>query len=123
MMNIGVGEFLVLAILGLLIFGPDRLPKMASEAARMVREVRRMASGARRELSEALGPEFTELGDLSDLKELQNLNPRTFVKRNFLDLVDDDEDAPGGDHSGEGGARERGRKLPPSEQGFDDDTT
>lgn len=125
-MNLGVGELVVLVILGLLIFGPEQLPKVAADAARMVREVRRMASGARQELSEALGPELSELGDLNDfkeLKELGNLNPRTFVKRNLLDLVNDDGSADGASQVTDNAARERAPKPPPSAQGFDDDTT
>jgi len=123
-MNIGVGELVVLVILGLLIFGPEQLPKVAADAARMVRDVKRLATGARQELSEALGPELSELGDLKDfkeLKELGNLNPRTFVKRNLLDLVNDDGVADG--TPPDSVSRERAPKPPPSAQGFDDDTT
>ena len=76
-------EMIAIAVIALLIFGPDKLPKLAADAARLLREVRRMATGARQELQESLGP---ELGDLN----LQELNPATFVKRNLLDPIDDE---------------------------------
>lgn len=84
MFDIGFFEFAALGVFALLIFGPDKLPKVAADAARMLRELRAMASGAKRELTEAMGPE------LSDFKDLGDLNPRTFVKKNFLDVLDDD---------------------------------
>lgn len=76
-------EMIAIAVIALLIFGPDKLPKLAADAARLLREVRRMATGARQELKESLGP---ELGDL----DLAELNPATFVKRNLLDPIDDE---------------------------------
>jgi sec-independent protein translocase protein TatB len=112
--DIGFFEFVALGVLALLIFGPDKLPKVAADAARMLRELRSMASGAKRELTEALGPEITELKDLGDL------NPRTFVKKNFLDVLDDDEDGSNGSGTGEGGPaskRGRGRARGPATEG------
>ena len=84
MFDIGFFEFVILGVFALLIFGPDQLPRVAANAARMLRELRGMASGAKAELTEALGPELTEFKDLGDL------NPRTFVKKNFLNVLDDD---------------------------------
>lgn len=72
----------MIAVIGLIIFGPDRLPKYAAEAAKFVRDLRRMASSARQDLTQALG---TELPDL----DLGDLNPSTFLKGNVLDLLDD----------------------------------
>lgn len=77
MFDIGAGEVLVLLIMGVLIFGPEKLPKVAADAGRLVRELRRMAAGARSQL----GPEFENI-DLSDL------NPRTFVTKHLLDGED-----------------------------------
>ncbi|MCX6422607.1 MAG: twin-arginine translocase TatA/TatE family subunit [Actinobacteria bacterium] len=38
MFDIGIGEIIVLAILGLVVFGPERLPKAAADAGRLVCE-------------------------------------------------------------------------------------
>jgi sec-independent protein translocase protein TatB len=83
MFDVSPLEIITILVVALLIFGPDKLPKLAADLARMLREVRRMASGARQELKESLGP---ELGDLN----LQELNPATFVKRNLLDPIEEE---------------------------------
>ena len=38
--DIGAGEILGLAILGMLLVGPERLPKIAAEAAQWVKKAR-----------------------------------------------------------------------------------
>jgi sec-independent protein translocase protein TatB len=72
--NIGPFEFMVLAVVGLIVLGPDRLPGLARDAARMIRSLRDMATGARQQLRDELGPEFADV-------DLRNLNPRTAVQR------------------------------------------
>jgi sec-independent protein translocase protein TatB len=74
MFNIGPVELVVLAIVGLIVLGPDRLPDLARDAARMLRNLREMATGARQQLKDELGPEFADV-------DLRNLNPRTAVQR------------------------------------------
>jgi sec-independent protein translocase protein TatB len=75
--NVGPMELLVLAIVGLIVLGPDRLPDLARDAARLLRSLREMATGARQQLREELGPEFADI-------DLRNLNPRTAVQRALL---------------------------------------
>jgi len=82
--DIGALEFVVLAIAALFIFGPDRLPDMARQAARGLRQLRSMAANARRELSRELGPEFEDL-------DIRDLNPRTFVRKHVLDVLDEED--------------------------------
>jgi sec-independent protein translocase protein TatB len=67
--NLGWPEIAVLAVLSLLIFGPERLPKVAADAGRLIRELRRMASGATSDLKRELGV---------DIDELRRLDPRRF---------------------------------------------
>lgn len=83
MFDIGFGEIIGLAIVALLVFGPERLPKVAADAGRFLRQLRTMISGARNDLQESLGPEFKDL-------ELSDLNPRTFVRKHLLDPIEDD---------------------------------
>jgi sec-independent protein translocase protein TatB len=78
--NIGPMEFLVLGIVAVIVIGPDRLPGLAREAARMLKTLRELATGARTQLRDELGPEFADLG----LDELRNLNPRTAIQRAIL---------------------------------------
>ena len=56
---------------------------LAQDAARLLREVRKMATGAKADLKESLGP---ELGDLN----ISDLDPRTFVSRNLFDPIEDE---------------------------------
>jgi sec-independent protein translocase protein TatB len=80
--NLGFAEILVLAVLGLVIFGPERLPKALKDAGRMMRELRTLARGAATDLKAELGPEMADL-------DLRSLHPRRFVE-NALFGDDDD---------------------------------
>jgi sec-independent protein translocase protein TatB len=80
--DVGLGEALVLLVLALIIFGPDQLPKVASQAGRALRQLRTMANSARQDLREGLGPEFADF-DVADL------SPRRFVQKHLLDGFDD----------------------------------
>ncbi|PZS19034.1 MAG: twin-arginine translocase subunit TatB [Pseudonocardiales bacterium] len=77
MFNIGPMELIVLAVVGLIVLGPDRLPGLAKDAARMIRTLRDLATGARTQLRDELGPEFADV-------DLRNLNPRTAISRALL---------------------------------------
>jgi sec-independent protein translocase protein TatB len=74
---------LTLLVVALLIFGPDKLPAVAKDAAQMLRTVRNMAKDARSQIKTELGPEFSDF-------DLDSLNPRSFVQKN---LFGDDDDA------------------------------
>ena len=81
--DMGIGELLVIAFVGLLIFGPDRLPKVAMQAAQIIRQLRQQADDAKSTIMEA-----ADL-DESTLQELRNLDPR----RALRDLAAPVEDA------------------------------
>lgn len=70
MFNIGAGEFLVLSVLALLIFGPDQLPKAAAQAGRALRQLRKMADNAKRDIREGLGPEYKDFDVAEDRKSV-----------------------------------------------------
>lgn len=80
MFNIGPMEFLVLALVAVIVLGPDRLPQLARDAAQLLRTLRDLATGARTQLRDELGPEFADL----DISQLRNLNPRTALQRAIL---------------------------------------
>jgi Tat protein translocase TatB subunit len=61
--DVGLGEVLVLAVVGLLVFGPDRLPEMARQAASWLRDLRAMVTKARSEVSDSLGVDPATLSD------------------------------------------------------------
>ena len=114
MFDINVWEIIAIAVLALLIFGPEKLPGLAADAARLLREVRKMATGARQDLKDSLGP---ELGDMN----LSDLDPRSFVKRNLFDPIDDE--VQGLRRAAEGKDGDDPDGTPPARPTFDSDTT
>ena len=85
MFDIGLPEFMVLAIVAIFVFGPDRLPDMARQAGRFVRQLRQMVTAARSQLTDEFGPEFGNY-------DLKDMNPRTLVRKHLLDDLEDDEE-------------------------------
>ncbi|MFC7326669.1 sec-independent translocase [Marinactinospora rubrisoli] len=104
MFNIGGWEIITLALLALLIFGPEQLPKAAQQAGRMLRQLRRMADSAKNDIQEGLGPEFRDF-------DVQDLNPKRFVQKHFWE--EEEEAAPR-----RATAQLNGRRPP-----FDDEAT
>lgn len=83
MFDIGIGELLALAVIGLLVFGPEKLPKAAADAAKWARQIRQMASSARQEIVDSAG---IDLGETMDgLKDLRDLHPRRLATGIFED--------------------------------------
>ncbi len=83
--DFGGGELIGLAILGLILVGPERLPKLASEAAALIRKLQRLAHVATEELRENLGPGFENL-------QPSDLNPKTFIRKQLTDALEEQED-------------------------------
>jgi sec-independent protein translocase protein TatB len=86
--HVGWSELIVLAVVGLIVLGPDRLPKAAADAARMLRQLRTMARSATADLKAELGPEMADL-------DFASLHPRRIVQSALWD-----EDEPYGDPPG-----------------------
>lgn len=72
--DIGALELVMLAILAVLIFGPDKLPKVIQDAARIIRKVRAFSDQAQQDIREELGPEFKDV-------TFEDLNPKTFIRK------------------------------------------
>ena len=110
MMGIGFAEFMVIGVVALLVFGPDRLPDFARQAGRMVRQVRAMAEGAKGQLREQMGPDFDDI----DWRQYdpRQYDPRRIVREALLDPNPYDGDStsatyeppPGSDGGKAGGA-------------------
>jgi sec-independent protein translocase protein TatB len=113
--DLSIGKLLILAVIALIVFGPNELPKMASQAGRALRDLRRIAEGAKNDLREGLGPEFADL-------ELDDLNPKRFVQKHLFNEVN-------GDYANSAGAaaarpRANGSLLAPGERApYDTDAT
>lgn len=83
MFDIGIGELLALAVIGLLVFGPERLPKAAADAAKWARQIRQMATSARKEIVDSAGIDLD--GTMEGLKDLRDLHPRRLASGIFED--------------------------------------
>lgn len=81
--GLGWPETAVLLVIGLFVFGPDRLPGMAQEAGKTLRKLRLYLKDLRDDLTAELGPEVGEL-------DLRSLHPKEFVRKHLFE--DDDED-------------------------------
>ncbi len=99
MLDVGPGEFIALAVIAMIVLGPEKLPRYAAEAARMLARLRGMASTARADVRRELGPEFDDV-------RLSDLNPKSLVRRHLLDPIDIDaldDDGPGNGSRGQNG--------------------
>ncbi len=88
MFGINLGEFTVIAVIALIVIGPERLPKYAEQLGRLVREGRKMALGLREQVREEIGPEFDDV----DWRKLdpRQYDPRRIVKDALRDTFEDD---------------------------------
>lgn len=89
MFGINFWEFLLLLIVALAVFGPDKLPDVARQAGRFMRTARTMIDNARSELGQEFGSDFSDLN-------LRDLDPRTAVKKYVFDVMDEDDTAVNG---------------------------
>lgn len=76
--DLSITKLLVLAVIALVVFGPNELPKVAAQAGKALRDLRRIAEGAKADLREGLGPEFQDF-------DFEDLNPRRFVAKHLLE--------------------------------------
>jgi len=76
-------EFILLLIIGLLVIGPSRLPEYTQKLANIVKEVRRMASGAREQIKEEVGIDIDDV----DWKKYdpRQYDPRRIIKEALLE--------------------------------------
>jgi sec-independent protein translocase protein TatB len=82
--GIGLPELLVIMIVGVVVFGPERLPEFARQAGRFARQLRNLAQSAQTQLREELGPEYADL-------RLADLDPRQAIRKHILEAMEDDD--------------------------------
>jgi sec-independent protein translocase protein TatB len=79
--DLSITKLLVLAVIALVVFGPKELPRIAAQAGRALRDLRRIADNAKADLKEGLGPEFADF-------DIDDLNPKRFVQKHLFDELD-----------------------------------
>lgn len=72
--DIGPLELVTLVVLAVLVFGPDKLPKVIQDVSRTIRKIRDFSDSAKQDIREELGPEFKDF-------EFEDLNPKTFIRK------------------------------------------
>ncbi|MFE9019807.1 sec-independent translocase [Streptomyces sp. NPDC007808] len=72
--DIGALELVTLIVLAVLVFGPDKLPKVIQDVTRTIRKIREFSESAKQDIRQELGPEFKDF-------EFEDLNPKTFIRK------------------------------------------
>jgi sec-independent protein translocase protein TatB len=83
--DVGLPELAVILLVAVLVFGPERLPEFARQAARMLHTLKGFANNAQKELRDELGPEYADL-------QLRDLDPRVAIRQHVLDAMNDIEE-------------------------------
>jgi len=83
MFGIGFQEIILIAILTLIVLGPERLPELARKLGTTVRDLRRIYANLRAEL----GSDFDEIEQ--GIRDLRSLDPRQQLRDYGRDLLDD----------------------------------
>ena len=89
MFGLTFDKLLVIGVIAVFLLGPERLPHYAAQLARLVRNLRDMATGAKARMKDELGDDFNEV-------EWQKLDPRQYdprriIREALLDVVNPDE--------------------------------
>ena len=83
MFGVGLPELMVIAVVAIVVFGPDKLPEYARQAGRLVRQFRDFARTAQDQIRDELGPEYADL-------KLTDLDPRQAIRRHILEAMEED---------------------------------
>ncbi|MBV2152147.1 sec-independent translocase [Kitasatospora sp. SUK 42] len=75
--DVGGLEVLTLIVMAIIIFGPDKLPKLIQDTMGFIRKIRSFADNAKEDIRSELGPEFKDF-------EFEDLNPKTFVRKQLM---------------------------------------
>lgn len=111
-------ELIIILLVAVVVLGPERLPHYAARLAQGVRDLRRLADGARESLREQMGPEF----DSIDWKQYdpRQYDPRRIVREALQDEPDETvSSSPAGDPA----RPRRGYRFDPTYTPVDPDAT
>ncbi|MEU9007248.1 sec-independent translocase [Streptomyces sp. NPDC059982] len=79
--DIGALELVTIVVLAILIFGPDKLPKVIQDVSGMIRKIRSFSDSAKQDIRSELGPEFKDF-------EFEDLNPKNFIRKQLTENED-----------------------------------
>ncbi|MGW6983143.1 sec-independent translocase [Streptomyces sp. NPDC054932] len=79
--DIGALELVTIVVLGILVFGPEKLPKVIQDVTGFIRKIREFSDSAKHDIRSELGPEFKDF-------EFEDLNPKTFIRKQLTENED-----------------------------------
>ena len=82
--DFGAGEIFGLALLAIILVGPDRLPTLAVDAAKLVKKIKALTQTATAELRQNLGPGYEDL-------QPSDLNPKKFIQKHISNAMEDED--------------------------------
>jgi sec-independent protein translocase protein TatB len=77
LLDVGFFELLVIAVIGLLVVGPEKLPKYIAQGIKTLRNVKDMATKAKDDIVESSG-----IKDI-DLKNISKIDPTSLANKVF----------------------------------------
>lgn len=70
-------KLLILGIIAVIVLGPERLPEYAKGLANIIKNIRKMAEGAKTQIKDELGPEYEDV-------DWRKLDPRQYDPRRII---------------------------------------
>ncbi|MGP9724630.1 Sec-independent protein translocase protein TatB [Corynebacterium sp. AOP40-9SA-29] len=87
--SVGWGEILIIVVVGIIVVGPERLPRLITDVKALLLAARNAIADARKELDQDFGEDFEEFRKpLSQLNSVRQMGARGFITKTLLD--DDD---------------------------------
>ena len=80
-------EFVLLALIAVFVLGPDKLPGYAAKLAQGIRKFRGMAEGAKGQLKDQLGPEYSDINWRQ--YDPRQYDPRRIVREALIEPLED----------------------------------
>ncbi|MBC7443315.1 MAG: twin-arginine translocase TatA/TatE family subunit [Ramlibacter sp.] len=78
-------KILLIGIVAVFLLGPEKLPHYAAQLARLVKQLRNMANGAKERMRDEMGPDFDDV-------DWKKLDPRQYDPRRIIrEALSDDE--------------------------------
>ncbi len=110
-LDINGWELVIIVVVALLVIGPERLPHYLARARETIRDLRRLAEGAKTQLRDQMGPEFDNV-DWSAYDPRQ-YDPRRIVRDALAEGWDTTDEPGGADGATSGPGGDTGGVTPP----------